>query len=452
MIKTTDNTNDEKSVSGLSSKTKKLISNHLLITVGDYLTYKNNKVLQLFGQGANELNIDPSEVIIAISKKNDATQYQVQTGNYIGKFFWEGLEIEIGSRFSDPFMKRMLNFANDIFLDDVNINAKSSNSDKLDITRFILYYLFSQSLEKAFLLGLPKSYEVNKHNDLVLKGRIDITAFINKNFPFQGRISSVVSEQRETQEIVNVLHKAVEIVSSSGFSTKNISHVRTHLKALSTKEVVTSAILDNALKSKSLRNPIYMPYKKVLEYAKTIITSNDIQSNRDGKAQFHGFILNVAELFEVYITKLLRKEFKNWMVDSPKIQLYENSFFVRKIIPDIVMRDDTNKVLVFDTKYKRMLMRGKNFYGGDVDREDFFQINTYMSYFNNQNFDVLAGGLIYPMERFDQKACYAASWLGEKNTKFIVDGIDFSKLKNDNFRELENSFVSRLGNIMHRND
>lgn len=453
MIKTTDNTTEEISVSSLSSKTKKLLSNHLLITVGDYLTYKNNEVLQLFGQRTDEVNFDPSEVIIAISKKSDATQLRVQTGNYIGKFFWEGIEIEIGSRFQDPFLKRMLNFANDVFLDDLNRNAISNNSNNLDITQYILYYLFSQSLEKAFLLGLPKSYEVNKHNDLVFKGRVDISAFINKNIPFQGRVSSIVRERKETQEILNVLHKAVEIVSSSGFSTQNISHIRAHLKASSTKEIVTSATLNNAQKSKSLRNPIYTPYKKVLEYAKIIITSSDLQSNRDGKTQFHGFILNVAELFEVYITKLLRKEFKNWVVDSPKIQLYENCFFKRKIIPDIVMRDDANRVLVFDTKYKRMLMRGKSSYGlGDVDRQDFFQINTYMSYYNNQNFDVLAGGLIYPMESFDQRTCYSTSWLGEENTKFIVDGIDFSKLKNDNFRAIEDSFVTRLGKLMYRNN
>ncbi len=55
MIKTTDNTTEEISVSSLSSKTKKLLSNHLLITVGDYLTYKNNEVLQLFGQRTDEV-------------------------------------------------------------------------------------------------------------------------------------------------------------------------------------------------------------------------------------------------------------------------------------------------------------------------------------------------------------------------------------------------------------
>jgi len=38
-------------------------------------------------------------------------------------------------------------------------------------------------------------------------------------------------------------------------------------------------------------------------------------------------------------------------------------------------------------------------------------------------------------------ACYSSSWLGWENTKFIVDGIDSSKLRKCNFRKLENSTV-----------
>ena len=67
----------------------------------------------------------------------------------------------------------------------------------------------------------------------------------------------------------------------------------------------------------------------------------------------------MAELFEIYMRKLLQKEFKDWSVNSPKIELYKDKFFARKIIPDIVMSSG-DKALVFDTKYKRMNMHGKD--------------------------------------------------------------------------------------------
>ena len=62
-------------------------------------------------------------------------------------------------------------------------------------------------------------------------------------------------------------------------------------------------------------------------------------------------------------------------------------FYARNIIPDIVMTKGDD-VMVFDTKYKKMLMRGTKENIWDVDRNDFFQINTYMSYYQNQKFNV----------------------------------------------------------------
>ena len=150
-------------------------------------------------------------------------------------------------------------------------------------------------------------------------------------------------------------------------------------------------------------------------------------------------------MFEIYITKLLQKEFSDWYVESPKIELYSTPqmFYQRKIIPDIVMKKASD-VLVFDTKYKKMTMQGKNKNGaGDVDRNDFFQINTYMSYYQNHpdKYNVKIGGLLYPIEKSfkeNKDICHSQTWFGNLNSKFIVDGIDLSDLKEDN----ENKFAS----------
>ena len=62
------------------------------------------------------------------------------------------------------------------------------------------------------------------------------------------------------------------------------------------------------------------------------------------------------------------------------------------MIPDIVFQKD-NEVLVWDAKYKRMKY---DFY--DYDRSDFFQIHTYINYYQ-KNFSVMAGGLLYPLTK-----------------------------------------------------
>ena len=100
-----------------------------------------------------------------------------------------------------------------------------------------------------------------------------------------------------------------------------------------------------------------------------------------------------------------------------------------------------NDIMVFDTKYKKMQMRDRYQNGGDVDRNDFFQINTYMSYYQNQNLNVKIGGLLYPIEKSfieNKNICHSETWFGNPNTKFIIDGIDLSNLEEAN--DDENKF------------
>ncbi|MGJ0319150.1 McrC family protein [Aliarcobacter cryaerophilus] len=418
--------------------------NELNITLQDYKDKKfpNNIFFSFFKDEEKTISKNEDDLIISIKK--DGENYLAQTGNYVGKFKWEGLEIDIKSRFSNTFLERMLNFANDIFLDDVSITGKDSINE-LDISKYIIYYMFVQNLEKAFLLGLPKAYKSIEHHEMKLKGKIDINKFIKYDIPFQGKISSVSREQKEIQEIIDVLYKAVKIIDNKNKAfLKNISHIKTHLKQYKSNNYVSNETINKALKSKALQNPIFAPYKKVLEYARFIINGNNIEKN-DGKKETYGFIINVAELFEIYITKLLQKEFSDWYVESPKIELYNTPqmFYQRKIIPDIVMKKASD-VLVFDTKYKKMTMQGKNKNdAGDVDRNDFFQINTYMSYYQNHpdKYNVKIGGLLYPIEKSfkeNKDICHSQTWFGNLNSKFIVDGIDLSDLKEDN----ENKFAS----------
>ena len=420
------------------------LNKDIFITIKDYKDkkYPNNTFFSFFKDEEKKAIKNEDDLIISIKK--DGENYLAQTGNYVGKFVWQGLEIDIKSRFSNTFLERMLNFANDIFLDDVSITGNQVKED-FDISKYIIYYMFVQNLEKAFLLGLPKAYKSIEHHEMKLKGKIDINKFIKYDIPFQGKISSVSREQKEIQEIIDVLYKAVKIIDKNNKAfLKNIAHIKTHLKQYKSNNYVSNETINKALKSKALQNPIFAPYKKVLEYARFIINGNNIEEKNDGKQETFGFIINVAELFEIYITKLLQKEFSDWYVESPKIELYSTPqmFYQRKIIPDIVMKKGSD-VLVFDTKYKKMTMQGKNKNGaGDVDRNDFFQINTYMSYYQNHpdKYNVKIGGLLYPIEKSfkeNKDICHSQTWFGNLNSKFIVDGIDLSDLKEDN----ENKFA-----------
>ena len=420
---------------------KKLAKNRekeFSLTLSDYIA-KGGKFLSFLpdSQGKDD------ELIISIRMQDDGLY--VQTGNFIGSFSHNGIDIEIHSRFSNKFLERMLNFANDIYIDDVSL-GKSIDA-KENLSKIIIYYLFIQTLERAFLLGLPKGYKDKSYHEAKVMGKVNVAKFIKTDIPFGGKISSTNRERQDMGDIVLVLYKALKIVQKEAKELiRPVANALNYLCEIRESRLVTPSVVHNALNSKSLHNPIYAPYKKVLEYASLIIENEDAGTKSNGKQNL-GFIVNVAELFEIYIGKLLQKEFKGWNVTSPKIELYKDKFFARKIIPDIVMSNG-DKVLVFDTKYKRMNMQGKDQYGlGDVDRNDFFQINTYMSYYQNQGKNVVVGGLLYPMDKFSRDGCHSHSWFDNLNTKFIVDGIELANLNEYSIEEIkikENEFISRI--------
>ena len=103
-----------------------------------------------------------------------------------------------------------------------------------------------------------------------------------------------------------------------------------------------------------------------------------------------------------------------------------------------------NKIAVFDAKWKKM-----SFIKDDFDRSDFFQINTYISYLKNQKkYDVVTGGLLYPLEKDfgDIQTKHSENWLDDNSTKFIVDGIQMKdEINTDEVEE----FICRMQGVLN---
>ncbi|MCC2962697.1 McrC family protein [Massilia sp. IC2-278] len=367
------------------------------------------------------------ELVLALSEEGEAG-WVAQTGNYVGRLSYQKHEFDIRSRFGDAFMQRMLNFANDIYVDDWAAPAERIDAATTDYARVLIFMSFVRALEKAFLLGLPKSYRSIQHHDFVVRGRIDIPRMVRDDLPFRGQVASVAREQVPSQAIIDVLARAIQVIDRNGGEQllRRIAHVRTQLAGARSNRAVDAATIRRAQSDKGLANPIFAPYRKVLDLAETIIALDSARDRPEGSTSMSGLLVNVAELFEVYVGKLLALHFPGWSVSSPAIRLHAGRFYARRIIPDIVMlHEDGRRVAVLDTKYKRMHFQGGSAHGmGDVDREDFFQIATYMSHFDRlPGKRLVLGGLLYPLATEpDPRRCHDA-WMGDETTAFVVDGI-----------------------------
>ncbi|XAK45233.1 hypothetical protein AAID97_01310 [Campylobacter coli] len=205
IIKTTDNSFIE-----IDQKSSKIQDFDLYFE--DFI--KNGNFFSFFNDDDKILSKNAKNPIISV-RTIDKDKKQITSGNYIGKIFYDNLEVEINSRFGKKFLERMLNFANDVFVDDVSIYQDVKNES--NISEFILFYIFVQKLEKSFLIGLPKNYQSKKYNDLRFKGNIDMVEFIKHNIPLKAKVATKTREQIEDVHIINVLYKALQVIEKKKF-------------------------------------------------------------------------------------------------------------------------------------------------------------------------------------------------------------------------------------------
>lgn len=380
-------------------------------------------------------------------QKESERKYFIQTGLYAGTLYHKGCKFNITTKYGDAFLKRMLNFVNDIYVDNQYSTAKKNES--INEFLYIIAYLFIQTLEKAAVLGLPQEYKKHQLRSHRVRGSIDLNAYLKQDIPFKGMLTSNFREQTYVQEIVDVLYltlRKLEHLFGKDIHNKILGLYQL-LKQNYSGTFATYQTIQKAKSHHALNNPLYGGFKKVLDYAEIILLDKELMPDEHhNKLETSGYLFDISELFELYIEKLLSRNFNDWSVSAQEVlPIYSGKFYARRMFPDIVMRHkETDKLVVFDAKFKNMQMSYN-----DLDRSDLYQIHSYMAYYNTQ---VIAGGLLYPLSNeIAIEKSYSNSLFGNENneTKFIIDGINVNK--NMSLQELienEQKFIMRIANVI----
>jgi len=395
---------------------------------------------------------DEGRLILKLYSKEKLEQekeYIVQTGLYAGVLFYKGCKINITTKYGDAFLKRMLNFVNDIYVDNEQIKAKKDETENQFL--FIIAYLFIQSLEKAALLGLPQHYQKHQERSHKVRGTIDLNDFIKRDIPFQGKLTSTFRERMYVQEIVDVLYlglRKLERVFGKEIHSRLLG-LSQLLKQQYSGRFASYETIQKAKAHQAINNPMYSGFKKILEYAEIILLDKDLMPDND-KQQIAttGFLFDIAELYELYLEQILSRNFPDWVVSGQEeLPMYQQQFYIRSMFPDIVMKHRASgKVVIFDAKFKKMEMQNK-----DVDVADLHQIHSYSGYYRDR---LVASGLIYPLSKeINTDKAHSKSIYGndENEVKIIIDGIYVSE--NHSMQELinnEEAFVGRLSSIINK--
>jgi len=95
---------------------------------------------------------DKERLILKLYSKEKLEQekeYIVQTGLYAGVLFYKGCKINITTKYGDAFLKRMLNFVADIYVDNEQVKAKKTKR-KISFYLLSLICLFNHSKRQLY--------------------------------------------------------------------------------------------------------------------------------------------------------------------------------------------------------------------------------------------------------------------------------------------------------------
>jgi len=300
-------------------------------------------------------------------------------------------EIQIKPRFGDIILFKM-------FEELFNIKFSSGSAvfnfnNTAYYLKLLISFIWLQKLAAANRHGIPKRKQLTEHSGYTIKGRMLLRPSIKTAYT-NGRILSERKEQLIDPVVARILFQAYGILIKD-YHLGILKIPPNALDAIQEAEKQEhSEVFVHDYEYKNIKyHPIYQNYKDVVDFSWQIIQSQPGHSSENSRKNVSGFFLDMAEIWECYIRAILRKNFSKhgWQLADALYTLYPDKFYGRKIIPDIVLKRE-NEVCVFDAKYKNMEFRSGVI---DVDREDIFQIHTYMAYLQTK-YRVVIGGLLYP--------------------------------------------------------
>ena len=415
---------------------------------------------------SNPTALESDEMVVRLrttfEKSQEPNKPESQTrwwaGRYIGvanlKVGKKDYEITIRPRFGEKFLLNILEeydcfkFAEHQGESDFNIDWFSN------LLNILRRKLWIEKCAYANRYGLPYKNIKKIHQSSALKGSIDIHRTI---IPWKSKkeITTVTYNKELDACICHIVYEAHRILSKNIIHNKgkrkNLTEKASSIMGISIPPIIQDTInlLENEYKGKPFTftendymriryKNIYAAWKPLVDFSWNVIRERQI-SMRNADEPSDCVFVDIAEIWEAFLRRklgegLYDEGWRVWSVEECEQKVYKSGFFGRKIIPDIVLQrnvDGKEQFLIFDAKYKRMT--GNKL---DVDRTDFFQIHTYIHYFQHTYPDgeVLLGGLLYPLTKNSNQeevnideVTGAHALFGREdglfNTKFIVDGI-----------------------------
>lgn len=315
----------------------------------------------------------------------------ITTGNLVGIARNKSLAIKVSSRFGDCFLRYIISDA-DGFLNVAKMGGASVATDGYE---WLLGYLWNVKLRLAYRCGLPKCYLTRNEQLASVRGNVDVVDYYD--YPHRGHCLCRFRELSYDNPAVELFGLAWKILAANPQTKpfcKMTHEAHDDFMQIPTGKKRTKTEL---LKTKHFTNAVYGDYNTLIDLSKRVIRrwSGDLDVGRESDL----LLFDVSMLFEYFVRKtLLRAGLNVWRKSRESFRLIDRGLWdvKRELQPDLVIQGNGG-VYVFDVKYKYFSTSKVPGQLGGVDRNDIFQLHTYVGCYGNDN-EVKGCGFIYPVK------------------------------------------------------
>lgn len=318
-----------------------------------------------------------------------------RTGRYIGSIVFKGRTLIISPRLGlDTLRKWLTRINNLVFIE----SAGELREDQSFIAE-LLGRVWAHGLAEAARHGLPALRFDESHAGYTVRGRVDLPVSISSRALVHGKIVSVRRERTLDNPIARTIACAYSVLrrwigpgSERLWLPARCQEILPQILAVtgSSPELPSETAL-----ARIRYTPITERYRRFVRLSWQIARQRGLFANTTPDARSAGVLLDVAELWELYVISVLREAAVPDVVTHGTQDPASRDFLLHSTVdgtllaelrPDAVVTRKGQALAILDAKYKFLC------YG--PAREDLYQLGSYLMRFGSAGW----GALIYPQE------------------------------------------------------
>jgi 5-methylcytosine-specific restriction enzyme subunit McrC len=355
-------------------------------------------------------NVCATDLVIPISNERDEDEPVVYcawdgtwwTGRYVGSLSFEGHSLTIEPRFGLTTLRNWLCEATAVVL----TNTPGKLREEESFIAQLLASVWAHGFVEAARHGLPALRRDVGTTGPTIRGRLDVPASLRLIAAGGGRVVSIRSERSLDHAASDAIVAAYEVlrrwlgVPDEQWMPPRAKELIPHLMSVTgaRPRVPTKAELDRIRYT-----PITAGFSPIAELSRQIANRRGLGTDIDASGETKGVLLDVAELWEMYVVSTLRKAAAAFTVthgtrEKAASRALLQSDVTRQslgmLVPDAIIHAGKKVQGVLDAKYKSLHPSARAPQG--PQREDLYQIAAYIGRYSSFGDSAAWGVLAYP--------------------------------------------------------